>query len=96
MGSSTEFRKLNGPLYPLGYEQISSLGSAVGLTVPTDAVLALITVESSDVRWRDDGVDPTATVGMVIAADDELFYIGVLSSIKFIGAGAVVNVSYYR
>ena len=48
-------------------------------------------------RWRDDGVDPTASVGMLLVAGTPLQYDGDLSRIKFIEttASAKLNVSYY-
>lgn len=88
-----------------GYQQITSLSSAVGLTVPQrDAtglnakpVIALITAETQGVRWRDDGVNPTASVGMPLAAGVTLQYDGDLNKIKFIEqtASAKLNISYY-
>ena len=86
-----------GNLRPLGYQQITSLGSAVGLTVPSGATVALIEPETQSVRWRDDGTNPTASVGMMLAADDYIFYTGYLENIKFIQvtASAKLNVSYY-
>jgi hypothetical protein len=88
-----------------GYQQISDLSSAVGLTVPqTDATglnakpsIALITAEAQGVRWRDDGIAPTATVGMPLAAGVTLQYDGDLNKIQFIQqtASAKLNISYY-
>jgi hypothetical protein len=89
----------------IGYQQITSLSGAVSLTVPTrDAnglsakpTLAIITPEGAGVRWRDDGTDPTTTVGMPLASGVTLQYDGDLSRIRFIQstAGAILNVSYY-
>ena len=90
----------------LGYQRISSLSSATALTVPTvDPVsglnakptIALITPETQNVRWRDDGTDPTSSVGMPLSAGVTLQYDGDLRRIKFIEttAGAVLNISYY-
>jgi hypothetical protein len=90
----------------MGYQQISSLSSATGLTVPeVDPVsglkamptIALITPETNTVRWRDDGVNPTASVGMPLAAGVTLQYDGDLKKIKFIEqtASAKINISYY-
>jgi hypothetical protein len=89
----------------LGYQQITSLSSATGLTVPTrdlnglnqKPVIALITPETQAVRWRDDDVNPTASVGMPLAAGVTLQYDGDLTKIKFIEqtASAKINVSYY-
>ena len=89
----------------LGYQQISSLSAATGLTVPArdpngnaqQPTFALIIAETQGVRWRDDGTDPTASVGMPLAAGVPLQYDGDLTKIKFIEqtASAKLNVSYY-
>ena len=89
----------------LGYQQITSLSTVAGLTLPTknangssvSPVLAVIIAEAQAVRWRDDGVDPTASVGMPLAAGATLEYDGDLARIRFIeqATGAKLNVSYY-
>lgn len=89
----------------LGYQQITDLSSAAGLTVPTLApdgsnqkpTFALIIAETQGVRWRDDGTAPTASVGMPLAAGIPLQYDGDLNKIKFIQqtASAKLNISYY-
>lgn len=82
---------------PLGYQQITNLAAAVGLTVPAGARYALIQCETQGVRWRDDGQDPTAAVGMRLTTTGELRYDGDLDAIKFIqeAANAKLNASYY-
>jgi hypothetical protein len=89
---------LDGRLVPAGYQQITSLSAAAALTVPSGAVLALIQAEDQPVRYRDDGTDPTASVGMVIAEGQTLVYNGNLATIKLIETttSAKLNVSYYR
>lgn len=89
----------------MGYQQITSLSSATGLTVPTtdkqgnfkQPTFALIIAETQGVRWRDDGTNPTASVGMPLAAGVPLQYDGNLTGIKFIEqtASAKLNISYY-
>ena len=81
----------------LGYQQITSLSSAAGLTVAQGATLALIVPETQNVRWRDDGTDPTASVGMPIFVGASLSYDGDFNRIKFIEmtASAKLNISYY-
>jgi hypothetical protein len=82
----------------LGYRQITDLSSATGLPdIPKEATLALVTPETQSVRWRDDGTDPTASVGMPITAGAYLSYDGDLNRIRFIqqSASAKINVSYY-
>lgn len=89
----------------MGYQQLDSLGSATKLTVPQKDLsglagsprIAIITPEGQGVRWRDDGVAPTATVGMPLAAGVTLQYDGDLTQIQFIqqSATAKLNVTYY-
>ena len=86
---------------PCGYQQITSVDAAVGLTVPTTNPapdLAVITCEAQAVRWRDDNVVPTATVGMPLAVGVALEYSGDLAQIQFISqvSGAKLDVSYYK
>ena len=90
----------------LGYQQITSLSSATGLTVPSKDPTtgekltpgkAVIICETQAVRWRDDGTAPTSSVGMPLATGQPLEYDGDLSRIQFIEqtASAKINVSYY-
>lgn len=85
---------------PLGYQQITDVSAAVGLSLvgaAANGVRALITATDQDVRWRDDGVNPTASVGMPLTAGSTLPYEGSLSAIRFIesAAGAKLNVTIY-
>lgn len=89
----------------IGYQQITSLSAAAGLTVPAidkngnkqQPTFALIIAEDQPVRWRDDGTDPTSTVGMILPINVPFQYDGDLTRIKFIqtAASAKLNVSYY-
>jgi len=89
----------------MGYQQITNLTSAVGLTVPSldrtglnqMPTFALITPLTANVRWRDDGIAPTGSAGMPLAAGVTLQYDGNLKGIKFINNGgtAELNISYY-
>jgi len=80
------------------FQQITSLAAATGITAPAGATLAMIQAETQNVRWRDDGTDPTASVGMIIAAGDILMYTGDFSEIKLIEVtgSAKLNITYYR
>ena len=82
---------------PLGHEQITSLSAAAALTVPAGAQVALITAQTQAVRFRDDGIAPTAAIGLPLAAGDTLTYEGDLSAIQFIEqtASAALNIAYY-
>lgn len=92
-------------LVPLGYGQVTDLSAAVGLptvgspaAIPPTADVAIITAETQDVRYRDDGTAPTASVGQPLAKGTALIYTGSLSAIQFIQqtASAKLNVSYYK
>ncbi len=88
---------VDGYREPKGYEQISSLATAQSLTKPEGAHFALIQAVTQNVRWRDDGTDPTASVGMQLEAGQQIPYYGDLDTFKVIeeSASAEVNVSYY-
>lgn len=82
---------------PLGYEQITSLSTVRQLTPPNGARVALIIAEGAPVEWRDDGQNPTASVGMPLLANTPFPYNGDLSAIRFIAQSGspILNVSYY-
>lgn len=88
---------VQGSINPLGYQQITSLSSATALTVPVGATMAVIIPQTQAVRWRDDGTNPSATVGMPLAVGSTLTYTGYLEQIKFIEqtASAAINIAYY-
>lgn len=86
---------------PLGFQQITDLSAAVGLTVPDTKpkpTFVLIMPAAQAVRFRDDGIDPTADVGILIAVGQEFLYSGDLAKIRFIEvtSGAELNVSFYK
>lgn len=88
-----------------GYQQVAAGGTtaAFSLTLPGAAnngplpSFALIQAETQALRWRDDGVDPTTSVGMLIPAGSTLEYFGPLAKLRLVNAtaGAVANISYY-
>jgi hypothetical protein len=88
-----------GAYGPLGYQKITSLSSATALTVPSGAVRCLVIAETQAVRWRDDGTNPTSTVGMPLAVGVPYTFerLDVLPVLKFIEqtASAVLHISYY-
>ena len=82
-----------------GFVRVTGLGSAVTLgSVPANSVIVMIQAETQNVRWRDDGTNPTAAIGMLLEAGDTLVYNGDLAAIKFIEvtASASLNVSFYK
>jgi hypothetical protein len=82
----------------LGYQQITSLSSAVTLTVPANATIAEICVETQGIRYRDDGTAPTASIGMPVASGTCFQYAGPLSAIQIIQqtSSATIDISYYK
>lgn len=89
---------------PLGYCQLTSLGAAVALTacsggIPAGANAATVRAEAQALRFRDDSVDPTASVGMpLLVADPPLLYAGTLSNVRVIEqtSGGKLDVLFYR
>ena len=79
------------------YLDSTALATAVGLTVPTGARVALIQCEGQAVRWRNNAQTPTSTIGIKLDAGDSIFYIGELDKIRFIqtAAGASISIQYY-
>lgn len=94
---------------PLGYQQFTSVSTSAAVVLATSAPATgktgipsgsnsiLIYVESSGIRWRDDGTAPTSSVGNPVAAGAAFTYSGSLPNFQFIGqtAGATVDVTYY-
>lgn len=85
-------------LTPKGYEQITVSTLVKSLTVPAGAKKAILRVSTNPIRWRDDGIAPTAAIGMPLVADNEREFEGVLEAVRLIRSGAAdatVDVSYY-
>jgi hypothetical protein len=90
-----------------GYQQVLAAATvtAFRLALPnpypsnknTPATYAIIQAEAFALRWRDDGIAPTTTSGMVIPAGGELRYDGDLTNLQLINgaAGAICNYSLY-
>lgn len=78
---------------------VGDLATAQSLTIPAGgAVEAFIVCEGQNVRWRDDGVAPTASVGVLLLPSQPFPYIANLPAFKIIQAtaGASCTVSYYK
>lgn len=79
---------------PAGFVQMTPTVATLVGPMPTGARVALINAVGA-LSWRDDGVAPTATVGMLVAAGGTFQYTGNLSALQLISAAAV-NISFYR
>jgi len=97
----------DGTLAPYQFETITVSSTAIGFTTAkiqpsgqTPGVMAVITLATNDVRWRVDGVDPTAGVGHAFAATTSLTVCGLQSLQQFRmirqSADATASVSYFR
>lgn len=77
---------------------VASTGAVTALTVPPGATSAQITVSGANIRYRDDGTDPTTTVGMPVYQASSWFYSGPLSAIKFYAQSgtATLDVLFYK
>lgn len=98
-GPNGGFPVTPGKLTPLGYQQLSTISSATALTIPAGATVAYVTAESGTVRYRDDGTNPTTTVGTPLTQGFTLIYVATpLTAVKFIdtSTGAVLSVNYYK
>lgn len=81
-----------------GFAQVTATSAAFGLSPPPGTAYALVTAEAQGLRWRDDGVNPTASVGMPMAAGDSILIDTAIVAVKFIAqtSGAILNVSFYK
>ena len=83
---------------PIAYQQIVGVPASTGLTIPDGTVFAEITVSGQPVRWRIDGQDPTAAVGMPLPVGaNKLFFAQSLSPLRFIEtvASATLDITYF-
>lgn len=85
-----------------GYFQVTNLGTSVATTlpnIPTDGSVGytVVYVEGNGVRWRDDSIDPTSTVGMPLSAGQAFPYSGDPHALRFISqtSTATLNITYY-
>lgn len=89
----------NLQLSPLGYRQIEvPVGQTTAVDdVPDGSRLVLVKIEGAAVRYRDDGIAPTAQVGMPLADGEAMTYDATMQSLQLIGveAGAICNLAFY-
>jgi len=83
-------------LVPKGYNQLTTLSAAV--SVPGSGRICWLIPETQAVRIRDDGTDPTTTVGFLIPAGVCFKYNGDVTKLKVIeaAASATLNVLSYE
>ena len=79
----------------------ATTSSAASLTtggIPNGATLAVLSVEGAGIRYRDDGIAPTAGVGMPLATGQAFTYQSTLTMLQIIqqSASATVDLAFYR
>lgn len=83
----------------LGYMQIplSTTVATVLDNAPDGATMVVMKVEGGGMRYRDDGVSPTATVGMPLASGEAVTYDATLNQLSLIAQddGAICNITFY-
>jgi len=94
------------PVFAYAYEQLTVADTAVPLTVATyltgnfSPAVAVARLETAQIRYRDDGTAPTATVGQPVDPGSALVLcgnsVGAFKAIRTTGASGVLNISYYR
>lgn len=97
----------DGFLNPFAFETITVSSTSIGFTATTfapagqtQAVMAVATLATNDIRYRSDGLDPTAAIGHALAATGTITVCGIgsLRQTRFIRqtADGTLSVSYYR
>ena len=95
----------------VGFEQLTVSTTALGLTATkyapngqqdlNVATFAVADVETNPIRYRDDGVPPTSSVGQPASAGAQIQLVGVQAIRDFLAirsgaADSTLEVSYYR
>lgn len=77
-----------------------TVATATQLTVPAGTKVAMIQVEpnTSPVRYRDDGTNPTASVGMYLSPGATFAFSGDFAKLSFtaVSGSPTLNVLYYK
>ena len=84
-----------------GYHQLAAGDMTSVTSVPGSGSVVMIQAEAQNVRYRPDGIDPTSTVGILLAAGEtHTINIGAgnIASIRVIEAasGAILNVVAFK
>lgn len=99
-GGLTACFKPGNSMTRLGYQQFTVATATALPSIPTGTFEALLVCETQTVRWRDDGTNPTASVGMPLIANQAFPYMGNATSLAAMRiiqttATATCNVTYY-
>lgn len=90
------------PTVPLGYCQLTNLSAAIALSacsggIPAGATMAVLQAETANIRYRDDGVAPTTSIGEIIVSGQQpMPYVGRLSGLQFFSSTGILDVLFYK
>ncbi len=95
MGEQLQYM-VEGKLEPNGYQQITNLLTSQPLKVPKGARDAILQAVGQNIRWLDNDLNPTASIGTQLVPGKDKLYTGALSRLRFIEetASAELNVLY--
>lgn len=95
-------RAMTSAVLPLGYCQLTVSSTAVLLSsctggIPDKSAWVQIIGETAAIRYRADGVAPTASVGMPLATGTPMQYTSVMAKLQFIAqtGTATVDADFY-
>lgn len=96
--------QLSGPIGGAGTYQLSTTNTAssASLTsggIPFGATMAFLQAETADVRYRDDGGAPTASIGnIVVHGIPGILYSGNVGALRFIALSGspLLDIAFYR
>jgi hypothetical protein len=88
---------------PLGYCQLAAISVATALSacsggIPAGATAMAFQVTTTSARYRDDGTNPTAALGLPVATGITVFYAGTLSKFAIIptAATSTIDILFYQ
>lgn len=82
----------------LGFQQITDFTNPVNIPAPDGTQITVITPQDGQLRWRADGVAPTADVGNIVWATSDLVWGGDQTAPQFInmtGSTTTANFQFY-
>lgn len=98
IGKSLGYRKLTVSTTAVGLSDATDPSTASAPAIPAGARYCALVVKSFALNVRDDGVNPTSTVGFPLAANDSIAVQRVSNDLKFIrteGTDAIVHLWYF-
>jgi len=85
--------------YLLSATNTASSSSVTSGGIPVGATMAFLQAETADIRYRDDGGAPTASIGDLIVHNiPGILYTGTLTAVQFIAVSGspLLDVAFYR